>query len=262
MSVLKRSILYLCLCLTGIFPTTVRADSLSATDIMRRMDELQDLEQDITVKMKLTQRKVNEGTKVLESFYYRRDRTDQFLIVMLAPEIDRGNGYLREGDNMWMYRRNTRTFQILKRNDTIGGTDAKAGDMEKKKFTDLYEPIVDAQGREKLSEETLGSAQIPVYRLEVQAKVRDVTYPKEIHWVRKDNFLTMKKESYALSGTLMETAFFPRYTRIDDRYFPLQMIFVDEFEKGNRTLIELSGISLAPIPDHVFTKAYLENLSK
>ena len=28
------------------------------------------------------------------------------------------------------------------------------------------------------------------------------------------------------------------------------------------TLLEISGISLAPIPGHVFTKAYLENLSR
>jgi hypothetical protein len=35
--------------------------------------------------------------------YYERDADGAFLIVMTAPEVEKGNGYLRLGDNMWMY---------------------------------------------------------------------------------------------------------------------------------------------------------------
>jgi hypothetical protein len=72
----------------------------------------------------------------------------------------------------------------------------------------------------------------------------------------------MKQESYALSGTLMQTSLFPKWTQIEGKYLPLQMVFVDEFEKGNKSIVELSGISLKAIDPQVFTKAYLENLSK
>ena len=37
---------------------------------------------------------------------------------------------------------------------------------------------------------------------------------------------------------------------------------IDEFEKGNKTIVEISDISTKKIDDSVFTKAYLENLSK
>jgi outer membrane lipoprotein-sorting protein len=231
-------------------------------EIMTQMDDMEKLGSDVTLKVKITQQRVEEGVKVLESVFYRRDKDDAFLLIMIAPDSDKGNGYLRVGDNMWMYRRNTRTFQIMNRDEPIGGTGAKAGDMESKKFTELYEPVLDDQGQEILSEETLGKAKIPVYRFEVVAKVKDVDYPKEIYWVRTDNFLTMKKASYSLSGTLMESSYFPKYTMIDDKYIPLQMIFVDEFEKGNKTMVQLSGIALKPIDNDVFTKAYLENLSR
>lgn len=234
----------------------------SALEIMEKMEEVEDIGIDITVKVKITQQKADQGTKVFESIYYRRDNDDAFLIVMTSPDNEKGNGYLRVGDNMWMYRRNTRTFQIMKRDQSIAGTDAKAGDLESRKFTDLYEPAVDDQGNELLTEEMLGKAKIPVYRLEVLGKVKDVEYPKVIYWVRQDNFLTMKQEQYALSGTLMETSYFPKWTEVEGRYIPLQMIFVDEFEEGNKSLLELSGISLEPIDNDVFTKAYLENLSK
>jgi len=234
----------------------------TVVEIMTKMDDMENLGVDVTTKVKITQQKPDEGVKVLESVFYRRDKDDAFLIVMIAPDTDKGNGYLRVGDNMWMYRRNTRTFQIMNRDESIGGTGAKAGDMEKKKFSELYEPEKDAQGNELLTEETLGKAQIPVYRFEVKAKVKDVDYPKQIYWVRKDNFLTMKTESYSLSGTLMESAYFPKYTTVEGKFIPQQMIFVDEFEKGNKSMVELSGITLQPINNDIFTKAYLENLSK
>ncbi len=231
-------------------------------EIMQKMDDMEKLGVDITAKVKITQQKPDEGVKVLESVYYRRDRDDAFLIVMIAPDTDKGNGYLRVGDNMWMYRRNTRTFQIMDRDESIGGSDATAGDMETKKFSELYEPALDAQGNEILTEETLGKANIPVYRFEVKARVKDVDYPKKIYWVRTDNFLTMKEESYSLSGALMESGFFPKYTTVEGKFIPQQMIFVDEFEKGNKSMVEISGITLQPINDDIFTKAYLENLSK
>jgi len=231
-------------------------------EIMNNMEDLQDIATDITVKLKITEKKPDQGVKVLEGVYYRRDEDDSFLLVMIAPDNEKGNGYLRVGDNMWMYRRNTRTFQIMHRDQSIGGTDAKAGDMEKRKFTDLYEPALDENNNEILTEETLGKAKIPVYRFEAKGKVKDVEYPKEIYWVRQDNFLTMKQESYSLSGMLMETSYFPKYTTVEGRYIPLRMLFVDEFEKGNKTMVELSGISLKSIDDNIFTKAYLENLSK
>jgi outer membrane lipoprotein-sorting protein len=231
-------------------------------EIMKEMEEMEDIGIDITVKVKITQQKPDQGVKLFESVYYRRDQDDAFLIVMTAPDNEKGNGYLRVGDNMWMYRRNTRTFQIMKRDQSIAGTDAKAGDLEKRKFTELYEPTLDDQGNEILAEETLGKAKIPVYRFEVTAKVKDVEYPKVIYWVRQDNFLTMKQEQYSLSGTLMETSYLPKWTQVEGKYIPLRMIFVDEFEKGNKTLLELSGISLKEIDNDVFTKAYLENLSK
>ncbi|MFH2131318.1 MAG: outer membrane lipoprotein-sorting protein [bacterium] len=240
----------------------LQARAITVVEIMEKMDELYNMKQDLTARMKFTQKKVDEGVKVVENIFYKRDREDKFLSVGISPESNRGNGYLRVDDNMWMYRRNTRTFQIMKREDSISGTDAKAGDMEKKKFTDLYRPKLDDQGKEILTEETLGKAEIPVYRFIVVAKVKDVTYPTEEYWVRRDNFLTLKRQSYALSGTLMQSAYFPKYTVIEDRYFPIQMIFVDEFEKGNKTMLEMSGISLKPIEDYVFTKPYLENLSK
>ncbi len=228
--------------------------------ILRTLDEIMEMKSDVRAKVSLTQQKAEQGTKLIEMMYYRRDSDDSFLIVMLAPEADKGNGYLRVGDNFWMYRRNTRTFQHINRDESIGGTDAKGDDFENRKMVDMYEAAKDASGKEIITEEMLGK--IPVYKFEIKAKVNDVDYPKKIYWVRKDNSLPLKEQSFSASGTLMQTAFYPKYTTVDGRFVAIQQIFVDEFEKGNKTIVEISGISTAKLDDAIFTKPYLENLSK
>ena len=217
---------------------------------------------DMTAQARITTRDPEQGTKIIESVLYRRDRDDSFLIVIADPESDRGNGYLRVGDNMWMYRRNTRTFTHIGRDEKIGGSNTSAGDIETRKFKDLYKSSTDASGKEIISEETIGGAKIPVYRVEVTAKVNDVKFPRLVMWVTRDKFLELKRESYALSGTLMETDLFTNYKDVDGRYVPLLQKFVDEVEKGRTSLLEITGISFKKVDDFKFDKSYLESLSK
>ena len=249
-------------CIIVVMSNSVSAQEMTVMDILKKMEEIEYLGSDVITKMKFTQQKKDEGVKILEATLFRRDRDDAFLIVMTEPDAEKGNGYLRVGDNMWMYRRNSRTFQKMSRYQSVAGTQMNASDVETRKHTQLYEPLLDENGKELLTEETLGKAKIPVYRLEVKAKVKDLEYPNVIYWVRKDNFLIMKNEAYSQSRTLMMTGYYPKYTKVEDKYIPAKMMFVNEFEKGNKTLLELSGILLEAIDDAVFTKAYLETLSK
>ncbi|MFN4215912.1 MAG: outer membrane lipoprotein-sorting protein [Brevinematales bacterium] len=247
-----KEILLLLVCFSSLW-------GITGNEILSQIDKLYEIRNDITAKIKLTQQK-EENVKIMEAIYYRRDSDDAFLIVMTAPDIEKGNGYLRVGENFWLYKRNTRTFQHINRDESISGSDARSGDLEKRKMSELYTVALDEKNKEKIEEEKLGN--IPVYRIEITARAKDVTYPKQILWVHKNNFLILKAQTFSLSGTLMQTIYYLKYTQIEGRYIPLQQIFVDEFEKGNKTILELSGISFEKIPSHIFTKAYLENLSK
>ena len=232
----------------------------TVTEIMKKMDYMMEQIGDISVKASIVQNKARQGIKNYAFLYFRRDVTDEFLIVALEPDTEKGNGYLRVGENFWMYRQNTRTFQHISRDESIMGTDAKGGDFEKRKLVDLYRPLAGSNGAEIIEEEMLGKK--PVYKFTLLAKVNDVTYPKQVYWVQRDNFLMLKVQSYSLSGTLMQTAYYPKWTQIDGKYIPIQHIYIDEFEKGNKSIVELSGISTLKLDPRIFTKAYLENLSK
>ncbi len=234
----------------------------SVQDIIDYYDTNYQLRSDMTARARLTTKDPEQGTKVIDSVLYRRDKDDAFLIVLAAPETERGNGYLRVGDNMWLYKRATRTFTHIGRDEKIGGSNATAGDIETRKFKELYKPSTDANGKDIISEETLGTAKIPVYRLEVIAQVNDVKYPKLVMWVTRDKYLELKRESYSLSGTLMETDLYTNYKEVEGRFVPLLQKYTDEVEKGRTTLLEIIGISFNKVDDYKFDKSYLESLSK
>lgn len=233
---------------------------ITINELLTKIQYNMDMTTDVSANVQFTQAKPDQGTKVIDSIYYRRDKDDSFLIVMLAPETEKGNGYLRVDDNFWMYRRNTRTFAHINRDESIGGTNAKGSDFERRKLPELYEGVKDQSGKEVLTQEMLGK--IPVYRLEVKAKVNDIDYPKKTYWVRTDNYLVLKEQDYSSSNTLMVTAYFRKYTTVNGRYIPVEHLYIDEFEKGNKTVVNISNITTDKLSDDIFTKAYLENLSK
>ena len=245
------------LCLS---PLRLRAAPPPGSEILTRLEKNTSLTTDVTATVILTQQKTGQGIKNFRMLFHRRDADDSFLIFFQEPQSEKGNGYLRVGDNFWMYRRNTRTFQHINRDESIGGTDVQGDDFEDRPLTELYAVAKDSAGAEKVAEEMLGKVQ--VYRVDVTAKVNDVDYPRKTWWVRRDNFLLLKESSFALSGALMQTAYFLKYTPIEGRYVPVEQIFIDEFEKGNKTKVDIRDISVRPIGKEVFTKAYLENLSK
>jgi hypothetical protein len=232
----------------------------AGSSILQKLDDQQRFTSDIHSSVKMTQQKVGQGTKLLEMEYFRRDKDQAFLINILGPEAERGNGYLRVADNMWMYRRNTRTFQHINSDESIGGSDAKADDFETRRLMETYAVTKSKDGKEMVSAEILGK--IEVYRMEARATVNDVDYPRKIWWVRRDNGLLLKEEAYSQSGTLMQTAYFLKYTEINKKFVPVQQMFIDEFEKGNRTVVELANIKTNKLDDAIFTKAYLESQSK
>lgn len=233
----------------------------AAPDGFRLLDSLQkqsELRSDASATVRLTQTKAGQGAREFAMRWFRRDSDESFVILMDAPESERGNGYLRSGDHFWMYRRNTRTFQHVNRDESIGGTDARGDDFESRRLTELY--AVDEGKGGAPAPDTLGK--VAAWRFSVKAKARDVDYPRKTFWVSRDGWQLLKEQAWSSTGTLMQTAYYLKYQPVDGRLVATRMLFVDEFEKGNRTMVEVDAIRSAKVPDAVFTKAWLEGQSK
>ena len=65
---------------------------LTGQEILKKVDDLNSLESDGTAKVKLTIQEVGQSLKTQEMLYYRQDSSDSFLIVILSPANEKGNG--------------------------------------------------------------------------------------------------------------------------------------------------------------------------
>ena len=184
---------------------------------------------------------------------FRRDREGKFLMLVQAPSTMRGQGYLRVDDNLWFYDPESRRFTRTSMKEQFSESDARNSDFETSSYAQDYRVTAVSEGR-------LGRHD--VYVLDLAATSSAVTYAGGRIWVTRDPTLPLKVENYSETGRLMRTSLFPSYTSVGGAYIASSMIFVDELVEGRKTRIDLADISVEPLPDSVFTRAYVERVSR
>ena len=96
----------------------------------------------------------------------------------------------------------------------------------------------------------------------------DLAFPVVKIWVDVATKNVLKREEYALSGRLMRTSYYPKWSKVwsDSKkaevWFPQEIHFFDEIEKENSTHITIKTVELKPLPENVFTKSWLEEKSR
>ena len=197
--------------------------------------------------------KPDEDTCVFKARMFRRDADDKFLILILDPPVQKGQGYLMIDDNLWFYDPESRKFSHSSLKENMQDSEAKNSDMQASSLAQDYSIKSHSEGK-------LGK--YPVYILDLEANNNEVTYPRLKLWIRQDRALVLKTANYSLSGRLMRTAYYPNYVRVQDRLIPSKMLFVDELKKGEKTQVTIKEASVADVPDTVFTKSYLERVNR
>jgi outer membrane lipoprotein-sorting protein len=191
--------------------------------------------------------------KVKEYTQFRRDGNDAMVMVTLLPEVDKGQGKLRIDENMWSYDPESRNFTHTTLKENIEGTDVKNNDIKKPTIATDYNVVGYKEGK-------LGT--FDVYIIDLKAVNEEVPYAVQKAYMRKDNFVLLMVQSYSLTNRLLRTTYYPTYSKINDKYIATTTIYKDELVAGKQTTMTMSNISLAPIPDTVFSKAYIEKINK
>lgn len=184
---------------------------------------------------------------------FRRDRENKFLLLIQEPDVQRGQGYLQDGESLWFYDPESRRFSHTSLRDAFEGSDARNSDFAQSTLAEDYRVVGYERG-------TLG--QHAVYIMDLEAVRDEVTYPFLRLWVTEEPHLALKVEEFSLTRRLMRTAYYPSYVRVGTALIPRQMLFVDELVEGRRTQIVLSEISVDPLPANVFTKAFVERVNR
>ncbi|UTD03649.1 outer membrane lipoprotein-sorting protein [Treponema socranskii subsp. buccale] len=249
----KKTIIVFCALLCAPFVFAQVPDTETMYAIMDKAFVNNNFLEDFTCTLSLIIEKPNEPKEAAQFKLFRRDVKDQTCLVQIAPEADKGVGYLQEKNNLWAYDPISRSFthSSLKRN--LGNSDAKISDVNKKeKFKDSWEIL-------NIEESKLGK--FDVYAVTAKALDKDASYAQEKFFVRKDEGLILKVESYGASGRHMRTTLVPKYAKVNGVPLPVHQIHINELVKGEKTTQIFADFDNSKIPDVVFTKAYLEKIN-
>jgi outer membrane lipoprotein-sorting protein len=231
-----------------------------ALDLVKLVDERQRNSGDYTslCYVKETERKLEP--KVFQAVVYRRDADDKFMILFTKPKEEAGKGYLKIDKNLWMYDPSTGKWERRTERERIGGTNSRRGDFDESRLADEYDVTYEGEG-------TLGN--FKTHKLKLVAKPKsDVAYPVISLWVDQLDKNVLKREESSLSGKLMRTTFYPKWTKKfspskkADVWIPEEMRIFDEIEKGNSTVILIKETDLSTLDSNIFTKAWIESKSK
>ena len=222
-------------------------------EMLEKIDNISSFEgKDFSCIYTMVSEKPGEEASVTKVRMFRRDDEDQFVILILQPEAQKGQGYLQVDENVWFYDPESRKFEKSTLRENIQDSDTQNSDLDRSSLSEDYDVVGYAEG-------TLGS--FDVWELDLQANTTDVSYDKLKLWVRKDRVIVLKEENYSVNGRLMRTIYYPKYIRVDTKFIPSKALIIDELNTGEKTQITMKDATVANIPDYVFSKAYLERVN-
>ena len=152
---------------------------------------------DITNTFTLVQKKEGEADRVLRVLIYRRDAADTFTLLFQYPESEKGKGYWRNKDDLYLYLPSTREFVYRNRKDDVGGSDVRADLFGKTDTLAQYWASV------------AGSAKVSTWDCDIvrlDAKKLDVSYPVQKWYLRRTDGLPVKVENFSAGETLLRTS--------------------------------------------------------
>jgi len=235
--------------------TSTKASDPKAAALVAAFEDRLNLEGlDITNTFTLVQKKEGEADRVLRVQIFRRDTADTFTLIFQYPESEKGKGYWRSKDDLYLYLPSTREFVYRNRKDDLGGSDVR---------TDLFGKT-NTQEQYWLS--LAGSVKVATWDCDIvrlDAKKLDVSYPVQKWYLRRTDGLPVKVENFSAGETLLRTSYYLDYKKVaPGKYIFTKLLSVDALEKGQKTFLTNDAISTDRIRDYTFSKAFLEEKSR
>lgn len=190
----------------------------------------------------------------VKSFYSYAKGAKNSFIEFTNPD-DAGTKYLKKDGNLYVYSPDTEevmpiTGHMLK--ESIMGSDMSYEDtIDNDTLAQRYTPSI--TGESSLDGKN-------VWILELIAKKKTESYPKEVLWVDKATFSVLKAEFFALSGAKLKEMYNKSFKVINGRNFPVDSEMRDLLRKDSKTEFKMQKIEMdVTIPDSMFS---LRNLEK
>lgn len=222
---------------------------LSAEEILEKVDEVRNPQLDFKVDVNVTSVKPGSEPKKAKYEVLVKGR-DKTIIKTFEPSVDRGTSLLMLDYDLWVFLQTiSKPLRISLQQRLVG--EVANGDLARANFSGDYNPKL-------LKTENIGGKEY--YVLELTAKNDRVTYNKVILWAQKNNFHPLKAEFYAVSGRILKICTYESFQQVLGRLRPTRLILDDPLVRGQKSILEYSGMALAKFPEKLFTKDYLKKL--
>lgn len=251
------------LALVAVVATTRPAAAITQEEtnaIVKTIDERQHNQGDYKSRVFIERKERDKNDTIFEAVIYRRGTANKLVILFEKPKDQAGQGYLRVDKNLFVYDPTVGKWERRTERERIAGTDTRRNDFDESRFSTEFTAAW-------VAEEKLGKYQVNHIKLSVKPGV-DAAYPVVELWVDKADGNILKRQELALSGRLMLTTYYPKWNKVfskskgGDVYVPEEIRVFDEVEKGNSTVVVLKQVSLDPVDDSIFTKAWIEGRSR
>lgn len=235
--------------LAGVLAAASAAAQPDAQEILRRADEIRFPQAGFEVQVAI--RSVEDGGAAQVRTFKVLSRGNENTVVMtLEPAAERGQILLMKGRDLWLFLPRVSQPVRLSLAQRLTGQVAN-GDIARANFAGDYTPTL--AGTEQLGGEAL-------WRLELAAVDRKVTYPRVRYWVRQGDFRPVKAEFYSVSGRLLKTCIYEDFRALAGKVRPTRLVMTDALIKGAHSVLSYSDMKLRELPEHLFSKEYLRRL--
>lgn len=225
------------------------ADYPSGSEVLKKVDANMASETRIvTSKMIIHSRR--DTRTVASKSWTQGDR--KAYTEYLAPPREQGTKMLKMEDRLWLYSPATdRIIQIsghMLRQSVMGSDLSYEDMMEDPRLSEIYDANV--TGTEVIDGRSCWVLQLTA--------TKDLAYHTRKLWVDQERYIPHREERFAKSGKLLKKIDLKDFKRIDNRWFPMRMVFKDVLKTGEGTEFVVESIEFnVPIPEHLFSKAAL-----
>lgn len=234
--------------------TTLFASSLFAQNAEQI---IKDVDKNLSAKSQIIESSMTvygkRNSRTMTSKSYTVGTTKSFT-EYLSPARDKGTKMLKLEKEMWVYSPSTdRTIMIsghMLRQSVMGSDLSYEDMMEDRKLTEMYNASL-------VGEETIEGRKC--YVLKLNAKLDDIAYDSQKIWVDMERLVPLKQELYAKSGQLLKQVTLSDVQRIQNRWYPMKMVYKDMLKDGKGTEYTITKVEFdKDIPAHVFSKGSLK----
>lgn len=238
-----------------VFCSNIAAQEPTAKEIIEKADNKFYGEESAVSVMKMTiVRPTWERTVEFKSW---NEGTDKSLTLITAPASEKGQTFLKRGNEMWSW--NPSISRLIKLPPSMMSQGWMGSDYTNDDI--LQESsMVNDYTHEIVGEETIDGRDC--YKINMVAKEEAaVIWGHQVRWIDKDDFLFLKAELYDADGYLVRTETGSHIMEMDGRMIPTRLELIPEEEEGNKTILLIGDIEFnVSIPDQFFSQQNMKRI--